>query len=149
MQIRALFIGFSTSRTRSVVKSIEQVLPLSLEVAGRADCDTAGPDLADRFDCIFVNKDTGTRPLGRVLDRVKSLAPRLPVVLTYGSEPDGKDFHLASKYDCLLFSEIDRLKRGLTPGEIGEALAERLEAGRVKSHLMGISLCSGPCSTGD
>ncbi len=149
MRLKVSFIGFSGSRARSVIESIEQASSLSLEATVTKDARSCEEGLAGGFDAVFLTAEVGYRCLSLVVGKIRRENKRIPIVLTYGAEPNGKAFELASKYDCWLFSEMDRLKRGLTPQEVGEALRARQEDDKIKSRLMEVSLRSGPCSTGD
>ena len=71
---------------------------------------------------MFLDRKLGDRKLGSLLKRVRRECEATPAVLVYETEPDGRAFAIASEHDCLLYSENDRLKRGLTPDEIGEAI---------------------------
>ncbi|MFZ1947020.1 MAG: hypothetical protein WAW06_05690 [bacterium] len=149
MKLKALCVGLTAARAKKVVTSLERALPLEAEVkmAEARETDLAGR--AARCDVIFVGAVMGQKALGTLLDAIRGKAGSVPVVLVYEAEPDGRIFQLALRHDCWLYSEMDRLKRGLTADELAEALRARAEGGETTSRLMDISLSSGPCSTGD
>jgi hypothetical protein len=106
-------------------------------------------ELAKGFNAVFVSTDLGVGRLAGLVGEIRRENSHVPIVLTYGTEPDGKVFDLARTEDCWLFSEIDSLKRGLTAEEIGRELEAKGEASELSPRLMEISMLSGPCSTGD
>lgn len=149
MRLRSLFLGLSDSKLASVASSIEAASSVDLITLR---CDEQNKRLDEAVyecDAIFISrhlKDTG---LERRLRTIRKHRPEVPVVLVYDNDVDGKAFLFARKYDCWLFSDADRLGRTLTPVEVGAALLKRCDEQQVEKRLMAISLCSGPCSTGD
>jgi hypothetical protein len=148
MEIKALFLGFSRRRIKSLVDSIEKGSRVSVDAVSRKEVPRDSETLGDDFDILFLDRKLGDRKLGRLLRRVRRESEATPAVLVYETEPDGQAFAIASEHDCLLYSENDRLKRGLTPDEIGEVIEAELDSPSVDRRLMEISLSSGPCSTG-
>lgn len=149
MKLKALFVGLPAARAKKVATSIERDLPVGLEVtmAETREADLAGR--ASRYNVIFVGAGMGQKVVGALLDDIRGKAGSVPVVLVYDAEPNGRIFQQALRHDCWLYSEMDRLKRGLTADELAEALWTRAEGGKTTSRLMDISFSSGPCSTGD
>jgi hypothetical protein len=148
MDVKALFLGFSKRRVTSLVESIESGSGVSIDVTTTREVSEDNEVLGGDYDILFLDRELGDRKLGKLLRRVRQQCEAIPAVLVYDSEPDGKAFAIASEHDCLLYSEKDRLKRGLTPTEIGEAIESELSAPGIERHLMDVSLSSGPCSTG-
>jgi hypothetical protein len=148
MEIKALFLGFSKRRVNSLVDSIEKGSLVSIEATTRKEVKEESEALGGEYDILFLDRTLGDRKLGNLLRRVRRQCEATPAVLVYDSEPDGQAFAIASEHDCLLYSEKDRLKRGLTPAEIGEAIEAELETPGIQRRLMEVSLCTGPCSTG-
>jgi hypothetical protein len=148
MEIKALFLGFSKRRVNSLVDSIEKGSLVSIEATTRKEVKEESEALGGEYDILFLDRTLGDRKLGNLLRRVRRQCEATPAVLVYDSEPDGQAFAIASEHDCLLYSEKDRLKRGLTPAEIGEAIEAELETPSIQRRLMEVSLCTGPCSTG-
>lgn len=148
MEIKALFLGFSRRRMKSLVESIETGSNVSVDATARKEVGGESGDLAGEFDILFLDRNLGDRKLASLLRRVRRSCEATPAVLVYEDEPDGRAFAIASEHDCLLYSEKDRLKRGLTPLEIGEAIKSELEGPGIERRLMEVSLSSGPCSTG-
>jgi hypothetical protein len=149
MEVKALFLGFSTRRVKSLVDSIEKGSLVSIEATARKEVKRESEALDGEYDILFLDRRLGDRKLGSLLRRVRRQCEVTPAVLVYDSEPDGRAFAIASEHDCLLYSEKDGLKRGLSPSEIGEAIKAELEAAGFERRLMQVSLCTGPCSTGD
>jgi hypothetical protein len=148
LKVRALFLGFSEARVKRVVSAIEATSLFTMEATVRDNpAEKQDPSLQG-FDAIFVSTDLPSNQLRAALRWTSRCTEDSPTVLVYGSEPDGRAFMLASRYDAWLFSEMDRLRRGLTPQEVGERLWERLQGKSVLERLIEVSLCSGPCSTG-
>jgi hypothetical protein len=104
-------------------------------------------DLED-FRGVFVNREVKESRLAWLLDHIRERHPEIPIVLTYGTEPDGKAYLYANRYDCMLFSETDRHGRTLNARELAETLRRRLLDSDVTRKLMELSMSSGPCSTG-
>ncbi len=149
MEVKALFLGFSRRRVRSLVESIEKGSRVSVDATARKDVAGDGEEVAGDYDILFLDRNLGDHTLGRLLKSARRRCEATPAVLVYETEPDGRAFAIASEHDCLLYSERDRLKRGLTPGEIGEAIESELDSASVERRLMEVSLSSGPCSTGE
>ncbi len=147
MQVKALFLGFSKRRVKSLVESIEKGSRLSVEATTHREVGSDGGDLGG-YDILFLDRGLGERKLGSLLRRAGRGSEATPAVLVYDREPDGRAFAIASEHDCLLYSEKDRLSRGLTAAEIGEAIKAEVDACGVDRRLMEVSLSSGPCSTG-
>ena len=148
MEVKALFLGFSRRRVKSLVESIEKGSRVSVEAVSRKEVTGETEALGGDFDILFLDRKLGDRKLGSLLKRVRRECEATPAVLVYETEPDGRAFAIASEHDCLLYSENDRLKRGLTPDEIGEAIKAELDGPDIGKRLMEVSLSSGPCSTG-
>lgn len=149
MKLRTVFVGFSKSRAKRISEALERSANLEMQVTVTDDAGEDQAELASRVDAVFVGTEIGWRRLGPWVEQVRGNNRSVPIVLTYGQEPDGWTFQIASRHDCWLFSETDHLGRGLNPDELGEALRTRVEAGQMRSRLIDISACSGPCSTGD
>jgi hypothetical protein len=148
MQVAALFIGFTKPRAGAIAKAIGRAGRFAVETAVTVDLDD-GADLAGRFDAVFLSAEVGPKSLGQVLAKIRQTNRELVIVLVYGAEPDGRLFHLAARHDCWLTSDEDRMKRSLTLEEVADGLAVRLEGRNLRSRLMEITSCSGPCSTGE
>jgi hypothetical protein len=148
MEIKALFLGFSKRRVRSLVDSIEKGSVVSIDATARKEVKEENQALTGDYDILFLDRTLGDRKLGKLLRRMRRTSGTTPAVLVYGTEPDGKAFAIASEHGCLLYSENDRLCRGLTPSEIGNAITAELETPDIERRLMEISLSCGPCSTG-
>ena len=148
MEVKALFLGFSKRRVKSLVESIESGSVVTIEATARREVSAENDVVGGDYDILFLDRTLGDRKLGKLLKRMRRQCEATPAVLVYESEPDGRAFAIASEHDCLLYSEKDRLKRGLTPAEIGEAIVTELETPGVERRLMEVSLSSGPCSTG-
>jgi hypothetical protein len=148
LRVRALFIELAEARVRSIVSSVEESSDITISTTLVGGSKGALAELLDRSDCVFVNRGQKESKLIRLLETVRRCRADIPVVLTYGTEPDGKSYLLANRFDCWLFSEKDHLQRTLTSAEIGEALRERTKDVAVEQRLLEVSLCAGPCSTG-
>jgi hypothetical protein len=148
MQVAALFIGFTKPHASAIAKAIGRAGRFAVETAVTVDLDD-GADLAGRFDAVFLSAEVGPKSLGQVLAKIRQTNRELVIVLVYGAEPDGRLFHLAERHDCWLTSDEDRMKRSLTLEEVADGLAVRLEGRNLRSRLMEITSCSGPCSTGE
>jgi hypothetical protein len=149
MKLKALFVGLTTARAKKVAASIERALPLEIEIAVADARETGLAGRASHSNVVLVGTGMGPKALGSLLEDARSKLGSVPVVLVYDAEPDGRIFQLALRHDCWLYSEMDRLRRGLTADELGEALRVRAEGGQTTSRLMDVSMSSGPCSTGD
>lgn len=149
MQLNALFLGLKEGRIESITAKIEQAsgVTLSATVSSDREPDLDGVD--GDFEAVFINRDMAADRLEKILERVRSSSETIPLVLVYGAEPDGKAYLTARRHGCWLFSEKDRHHRALTPAQLGDDLRESSEARHCAKRLMEISLCSGPCSTGD
>ena len=148
MQVKALFLGFSRRRVKDLVESIEKGSPVSIAVTSRREVAEDSDALGGDYDIVFLDRTLGDRKLGKILRSARRRCEATPAVLVYDSEPDGRAFAIASEHDCLLYSEKDRLKRGLTPAEIGEAIKVEVENSGIERRLMEVSMSTGPCSTG-
>lgn len=149
MNLRTVFIGFPKTRAKRIVESLARSANLEMDVRLADDAGEDEADLASRLDVVFVSTEIGWRRLGPWVEQVRRDNRSVPIVLTYGREPDGWTFQISSRYDCWLFSDTDCLGRGLNLDELGEALRVGVKTGEIKSRLIDISACSGPCSTGD
>jgi len=149
MQFVIAFVGVAGPRARRIVEAIAQASSMSVEPVVVKDDKADSTELANGYGAVFVSTDLGAARLAALVGEIRRENPHVPVVLTYGTEPDGKAFELARTQDCWLFSEIDSLKRGLTAEEIARELEARGEASELSTRLMEISMLSGPCSTGD
>jgi hypothetical protein len=147
MTMRAAFVGFTQARIRRIVGALEAAGSPRLEIEGAGGAGAAGGSVPPEI--AFVNAELGPRELAQTVEGIRLGSARMPVVLVYGAEPAGRLFSLARRYDCWLFSDADRLERGLNAGEVAEAMAERLEARQMRSCLRQVAASSGPCSTGD
>jgi hypothetical protein len=150
VQLKALFLGFTHKRVKRITSAIEAAVE-EVSIAATVQKRPGARMTAQLEDAhaVFVSRDLEDDLLERTLETVRDRRSDIPIALIYDSEPDGKAFLLANKYDCQLFSELDRLGRTLAPWEIGELLLVRLAAAEIERRLMEISCCSGPCSTGD
>jgi hypothetical protein len=149
VRFRVAFLGFAGPRARRIVEAIGRSSSLEVEPVVVEDDKAESAELANGYGAVFVSTDLGAARLAGLVGEIRRENPHVPVVLTYGTEPDGKAFELARTEDCWLFSEIDSLKRGLTAEEIARELEAKSEASELSSRLMEISMLSGPCSTGD
>jgi hypothetical protein len=149
LRLKTLFLGLPRERVKRVVSSIEAASSLSMGVTVCCDPGEKLGELVSSCDAIFINRHLDDSTLEISLSTIRRHHDTVPVTLVYESEPNGKAFLLAKKYDCWLFSEMDRLERTMTPAEVGEALLVRSAKDETHKRLMEISLCTGPCSTGD
>ena len=149
MRLKTLFLGLSRERVQSVVSSIEAASSLSMGVTVCCDPGEKLAELVSSCDAVFINRHLDDSTLDLSLSTIRKHRDAVPVTLVYESEPDGNAFLLAKRYACWLFSETDRLRRTLTPAEVGEALLRESAKDETQKRLMEISLCTGPCSTGD
>jgi hypothetical protein len=149
VRLRVAFVGFAGHRARRIVEAIGRSSSLPVDPVVVTDDKADSAELADGYGAVFVSTDLGAVRLAALVGEIRRDNPHVPVVLTYGTEPDGKVFELARTQDCWLFSEIDSLKRGLTAEEMARELEAKGEASELSSRLMEISTLSGPCSTGD
>ena len=148
MRVKALFVELAEARARTIVSSVERSSDVTISITLASGSKVAFAELLDKSDVIFVNRCQRESKLIRLLETVRRCRPGIPVVLIYETEPDGKSYLLANRFDCWLFSEKDRLQRTLTSAEIGEALAETIQDVAIEQRLLEVSLCAGPCSTG-
>jgi hypothetical protein len=149
LRLKALFLGLPRARVKRVISSIEAASAISI---GATMCDDPGEKLGELVcgsDAVFINRHLDGTRLERSLSEIREHRDDVPVTLIYESEPNGEAFLFATRYDCWLFSEMDRLGRTLSPAEVGEALLRKRSRGETERRLMEISLCTGPCSTGD
>jgi hypothetical protein len=149
LELRVLFTGLSAARARSIVKTLEKAQSPAMEATIAERVEEGQAALASRLDAVFVSTEIGSSLLTYLIEETRRRNSRVAIILTYGSEPGGKAFDLARRHECRLFSEMDRLQRGLTVAELAEELGEVLEVKQIRSRLMEVSLSSGPCSTGD
>ena len=145
--MKALLIGFPAARAEKLAKTFGDAR-IETETVSADGAMALRPVAVAPAGAVFLNTEMGVRRLQNVVERLRKASARIPIVLTYGAEPGGRLFEMACKHDCWLFSEADRLARGLTAQEVIEALKRR-EADETRSRLVDVSLCSGPCSTGD
>jgi hypothetical protein len=146
VQVRAGFIGFEQARIRSIVSAIEGASEIEVQPFAVSDPWTAGRPQG--ICSIFINREIDEEELNRWLETIRDDSVDIPIVLVYGSEPDGKSYMLANRFDCWLFSEKDRLERTLTASEVGKALADDAPDSAFERRLFEVSLSAGPCSTG-
>ncbi len=146
MQARAGFIGFSHARTRSIVSAIEGASETAIEPVIVRDTWTG--DEPGEVSSVFINREMDEKELARWLETIRDVSADIPVILVYGSQPDGKSYMLSNRFDCWLFSEKDRMERTLTAAEVGRALANETPDSVLEKRLFEVSLSSGPCSTG-
>jgi hypothetical protein len=144
--VTAGFIGFSQHRIRSIVSAIEGSSDICIEAAEMPD--TWSGEMPGEIRSIFINREIDEKKLTRWLEGVRDVSAEMPLVLVYGSEPDGKSYMFSNRFDCWLFSEKDRLERTLTAPEIGRALAAEAPDSAFERRLFEVSLSAGPCSTG-
>ena len=145
---RVLFVGFERRRVRSIVSSIETASGWKI-TAATCGIEQENSVDSESFEALFVNREVRESQLVRVLESVRNRHPEIPAVLTYGAEPDGKAYLYANRYNCMLFSEMDRFGRTLTARELAETLQEVSLNGDVTRKLMELSMSCGPCSTGE
>jgi hypothetical protein len=146
VQVRAGFIGFTQARIRSIARALEDASDIVIEAL-----EVRGPWSGDRpngIGSIFINREIDERELNRWLDTIRDVSVDIPIVLVYGSEPDGKSHMLCNRFDCWLFSERDKIERTLTAADIGKALADGEPDSEFERRLFEVSLSAGPCSTG-
>ena len=145
--MKALMIGFPAARAGKIARILRAA---GIEIETVSAEGAVAPHLvaAPPAPAAFVNAEMGMKRLQNLMERLRKASASMPIVLTYGAEPAGKLFEMARKFDCWLFSQTDRHARGLTADEIVEALG-RYESDETRSRLVDVSLCSGPCSTGD
>lgn|GEM_PF-2234804 len=147
-EVKALFLGFSKRRVKSVVESIERVSPVSIKATSLGELEEESEALGEMYDVLFLDRKLGDTRLSRLLKRMRRSREARPAVLVYDSEPDGRAFAIASEHNCILYSEKDNRRRGLTPAELGEAIEPEPKSQCYKQRLMEVSMSSGPCSTG-
>jgi hypothetical protein len=139
-------MGFSEKRIRSITSAIEGASKTVIEPVVLRDTWTdEGPR---GIGSVFINREIGDQELGRWLDAIREVSAEIPIVLVYGSEPDGKSYVLSNRFDCWLFSEKDRMERTLTASDIGRALSDGEPDSAFERKLFEVSLSAGPCSTG-
>ncbi|MFH1313168.1 MAG: hypothetical protein ABIJ00_08045 [Candidatus Eisenbacteria bacterium] len=149
MRLKTLFVGLPRARVQKVVSSVEAASSLRLGVTVCSDPGDRLGELVSRCDAVFMNRHIDDARLDLSLSAIREHRDDVPVTLVYESEPDGKAFVFARKYDCWLFSENDRRNRTLTPAEVGEGLLRESARDETKKRLMEISFSTGPCSTGE
>jgi hypothetical protein len=149
MKIRAVFIGSTKRAIDQIVECIEAASSIEIDAVKRECTCRDLRAVVAASDAVFVDRAVETRSIEKVLRLIRQHCSDIPVVITYQDEPDGRTFVLARRYDCLLFSPKDKLGITLTPAEVATALEESLSAACAEQKLMEISLCTGPCSTGD
>jgi hypothetical protein len=149
LRLKVLFLGLPRARVKKVVWSIEAASSLSMGVTVCCDPGEKLGELVRNSDAVFIDMGLGDANLDLALSTIREHRRDVPVTLIYESEPSGRAFHLARRYDCQLFSEMDRLHRTLTPAEAGRALLKRSAKCETERRLMEISLSTGPCSTGE
>jgi hypothetical protein len=149
MKFNALFVGLSRARVKKLVSSIETASSLTMGVTVSYDPGEKLGDLVSSCDIIFIGTRLENTRIELSLKTVREHRDDLPVALIYESEPNGNAFLFARKYNCYLFSETDRDQRTLAPAEVGEVLPNQSAGGETEQRLVEISLCTGPCSTGD
>jgi hypothetical protein len=148
MQLRTAFVGVSSARSKRVISAIRAASEAELTAVHLSGQDNRSSRLTDEFHAVFIDRSLKDAELEAWLSTVRRSNPGLPVILIYQSEPDGRAFLLASRYDCWLFGEADRMGRTLSPAELGEALVRSAAERSVEHRLMAVSLSAGPCSTG-
>jgi hypothetical protein len=148
LRVRAVFIELAEGRVRSIVSSIEESSDLIISSKLARGSSEALGGILNRSDVVFVNRNQKESNLTTLLGSIRQRRADIPIVLVYASEPDGKSYLLANRFDCWLFSEKDTLQRTLTSAEIGETLADRTRDAAIEQRLLEVSLCAGPCSTG-
>ena len=147
MRVKVGFIGFSEAGAEQVKYVIESASNAVLEavVLEGSVGDMAG--VRDSFGGIFIAGDLDDSDIEARLKTIREQSS-LPVVLTYQSEPDGRAFVLARRFDCWLFGENDDTGRTLSASELGEALGRSAAQRSIEHRLMEVALSAGPCSTG-
>lgn len=149
MQIAALFIGLEESRVSEITTSIQKPCDITIQATSSDYPHRRLKALLEDMDVVFVNRNVKDSKLVQLLERIREYAPDVPIVLTYGSEPDGNAYLYSNKFDCWLFSEKDRLGRTLTAEDLAQGIVRQTSDRRLGKMLMELSLCAGPCSTGD
>ncbi len=148
MQLRTAFVGVSPARSKRVISAIRAASEAELTAVHLSGQDNRSRWLREELHAVFIDHNLEDAELEAWLGMVRRSNPSLPVILIYQSEPDGRSFLLANRYDCWLFGEADRMGRTLSPAELGEALIRSAAERSVEHRLMAVSLSSGPCSTG-
>lgn len=146
MQVTAGFIGFSRSRIEDIATAIKKASGVSLEPVRVSAADGIGR--LEEVDAVFISREIEEIYLTRWLETLRDATSDMPIVLVYDSEPDGKCYLYANRFDCWLFSENDRLGRALSAAEIGRALWRGAPDSAFERRLFEVSLSAGPCSTG-
>ncbi len=146
MGVSALFVGFSVPRLRRIVTSLETTSRIRISPYKRdpSQIDTE----VGSSDVVFVSNDVGLRRLRSILRRIRLISEFIPTVIVFDGEPRAGDFKFAKEFDCWLYSENDLLARGLTTSELADQIISRLRELHSEMHLLEVSLCCGPCSTG-
>lgn len=148
MRVKVGFIGFSEAGTERVISVIEAASNAILEAAVLKGPAGGIGKITESFDGIFIAGNLDNSEIEVWLKPIREQFPGLPVVLTYQSQPGGRAFLLASRFDCWLFGENDDTGRTLSAAELGEALGRSAAQKTVEHHLMEVALSAGPCSTG-
>jgi hypothetical protein len=149
VKLRAVFVGISPARSKGIVSAIgaasdAELTAVHLKAPGTALRAATG----EAFDAVFINCDLEESQLRTWIGASRKSDPKQPIILVYRSEPDGRAFSIASRYDCWLFGDEDRIGRTLSPAELGEALLRGAAERSIEHRLMEVSLSAGPCSTG-
>jgi hypothetical protein len=149
LKARVLFIGIGQTRVSDIAASIEEASGLELE-----PIITSGFRRPDRqrlggFRAVFISRDLKQPGLVEALESIRGGHPDIPVVLVYGTDPDGQAFLFSNRFGCMLYSELDRFGRTLTSSELGEALQSTSPEDGLARKMMELSMCYGPCSTGE
>jgi hypothetical protein len=149
LKAKMLFVGLDPQRVQSIVSSIEEHsdIEIATETACGLELDGRGR-LLDRA-AVFISRDLEEPRLPHLLESIRQMHFDIPIVLVYEAEPDGKAYLYANKYDCLLYSEMDRVGRTLSAKELAGELEEISRENDISRKLMELSLSAGPCSTGE
>ena len=149
MRCKALFVGMSRARAGQLVSAIEKASSVTLGVTVCYDPGEKLGELISGCDVLFLGMHLENGRIEQLLGAVRRHRDRLPVALVYESEPNGNAYLFAKKYNCLLFSEMDRHQRTLAPAEVGEELLRHSARDETERRLMEVSHCTGPCSSGE
>jgi hypothetical protein len=149
MRLKAVFIGFGNWGVKNLVRALQASSSIEIDTVRRDDGCRDLKRVLTASDAVFINRSIEARRLDKLLGRIRRYSEGVPVVIAYEGEPDGRAFLLARRYDCWLFNPDDNLGITLTPAEVGQGLEDRVSGGRAERALMDVSLCAGPCSTGD
>jgi hypothetical protein len=149
LKSRILFIGLRQARVSDIISSIEKVSDIRIAATTIPNPSGSSTQQLDTYDAVFVSRDLKQNRLVGMMEAIRDAHPDIPVVLIYAKNPDGRAFLLSSQYNCMLFSELDRLGRTLTSSELAESLHKSSQQNDLTRKLMDLTMCCGPCSTGE